>query len=256
MKSWKKWLLLTGIFYLFYLAWLMPAALCWKWAAPRLGPAAAKVKAAGILGAWSNGRMASLQNGPLRLTDLTWSFRPLGLLTGRLKFDLTAKLLEQAPISTTLTLSPKQQGLQNVRGQVPAALLGEALLPGLGLSGNLISQDLDLSLKQGFLASARGNLDWQDAGVAFPEPTGLGNLSLQLATDSGIIAATLKDQGGPMSVNVLARLQPDGTYELTGALLPRGQMTPELASMMRLFGKPAADGRILLQRRGRLKAIY
>jgi hypothetical protein len=33
-------------------------------------------------------------------------------------------------------------------------------------------------------------------------------------------------------------------------------MTPELASMMRLFGKPAADGRIILQRKGRLKAIY
>jgi hypothetical protein len=256
MKSWKKWLLLTGVFYLFFLAWHLPARLCWQWAAPHLGTAAARVKVAGISGAWSEGRLASLESGSLRLNDLTWSFRPLGLLAGQLRFALAAKLLGEAPVSTTLTLTPKRQGLLNLRGRVPADLLGEALLPGLGLSGNLNAQDLDLYLKQGHLTSASGSLSWQDAGVSFPDPAALGNLSLQLATESGIIAATLKDQGGPLSINVLARLKPGGTYELTGALLPRGQLKPELASLVRLFGKPAADGRVLLRSNGRLAAIF
>jgi hypothetical protein len=256
MKSWHKWLLLTGAFFLFFLAWQLPAELCWQWTAPRLGPEAARINVAGISGTWSEGRMTSLQSGSLRLTDLTWSFRPLGLLTGQLKFALAGKLQGEAPVSTTLTLSPKRQGLLNLRGRVPAALLGEALLPGLGLSGNLNAQDLDLYLKQGRLAAARGSLNWLDAGISFPDPAELGNLSLQVATESGIIAATLKDQGGPLSINVLSRLKPDGTYELNGELLPRGQLEPELSSLLRLFGKPAADGRVILRSNGRLAAIY
>ncbi len=255
MKSWKKWLLLTGVFFLFFLAWQLPAKLCWQWSASRLGPAAARLQVAGISGPWSDGHLASLQSGALLLNDLSWTFRPLGLLAGQMKFALTAKLQGEAPISSTLTLTAKRLGLQNLRGQVPTSLLGEALLPGLGLSGNLNTQGLDLFLIQGRLASASGSLIWQDAGVSFPDPTALGNLSLQLTTESGIIAATLKDQGGPLSVNVLARLKPDGTYELTGELLPRGEIKPELASLVRLFGKPAADGRILLRSKGRLAAI-
>jgi hypothetical protein len=256
MKRWKRWLLLTGLFYLFFLAWQLPADLCWSWGASRLGPAAARINVIGISGAWSKGRLASLRSGPLYLTDLTWSFRPLALLTGKLKFALTAKLQGSAPISTSLTLAPDRLGLHKLRGQAPAGLLAEALLPGLGLAGNLNAQDLNFSLKQGRLASAGGSLSWQDAGVAFPDPVALGNLELQLTSESGIVTATLRDQKGPLSINVVTQLKPDGTYGLTGDLLPRGQLPPELASLVQLFGKPAADGRIKLRRSGRLAAFY
>jgi len=256
MKSWTKWLLLTGVFYLVFLAWQLPAELCWQWAAPRLGPAVAQVQVAGLSGPWSDGRMASLQSGSLRLTDLSWTFRPLGLLAGRLKFALAAKLQGEAPVTTALTLTPSRQGLQDIRGRIPAGLLSDAVLPGLKLSGDLNLQDLDLYLKKGRLVSASGSLSWQDAEVSFTNPTQLGNLSLQLATNSGIVVATLKDQGGPLSINVMARLKPDGTYELTGEILPRGELKPELASLLRLFGKPVADGRIPLRSNGRVAAIY
>lgn len=256
MKGWKGWLLLTGVFFLFFLAWRLPAELCWRWWAGSSGGAAARLQAGNLEGSWSRGRLASLQSGSLLLTDLAWTFRPLGLLAGRLEFALGAELPGAAPLNATLIIRPGSQELRDLRGRIPAASLGEALLPGLGLAGHLESRGLGLTIRQGRPVAAGGSLSWLQPGTAFPEPVNLGDLELQLATRGEVIAATLKDRGGPLQINVLTSLKPDGNYELSGELLPRGQLTPGQASLVRLFGAPAADGRIRLQRVGRLAPIY
>lgn len=256
MRNWKSWLLLTGVFYLFFLAWRLPADLCWRWWASRPEAAAVRLQVEGIEGAWSGGRVAVLQSGAVRLTGLTWDFRPLGLLAGRLKFALSANLQGSAPVAATLAVGPRSQELRNFRGLIPAGPLGEALLPGLGLAGSLESRNLELTVEQGRLVAAGGDLSWLEAGMSFPEPVTLGDLDLHLANESGMILATLKDRGGPLQVNVLATIRPDGNYELTGELLPRERLTPELTSLMRFFGPATADGRVRLQRTGRLAPIY
>ncbi len=256
MKGWKGWLLFTAICYLLFLVWTLPASLVWNFAAPRLGPAAARLSPTGLEGSWTDGRCASLRSGPLLVNDLHWTFRPLGLLAGRLTLNLTANLTGGEPLRATLAVSPGRLRLQNLRGQASAATLGEAFFPGLGLTGNLNVKGVGLLIDHGRLAAANGDLEWEKSGVAFPQKVTLGDLVLHLTTDNAKIVASLKDQKGPLQINCLANLKPDGKYDVTGDLQPRGQLTPELSSLVSLLGRPGAGGRVHLSRTGRLPNLF
>lgn len=256
MKRWKGWLTLTIGLYLFFLLWTIPAGLGWAWLASRPESKMARVTMLDLHGPWSAGNCALLKMGPLQLHDLTWRIRPLALFRGRLEFALTGALPDSGKLAATVSLGRRDLELRELQLQGPANNFFRTLLPGIPLHGALAGQDLRLLLVGGLPAAASGQLNWQGAGVELTAPVVVGDLALQMQSDPGGITANLKDSGGPLRIDIQTRLKPDGAYELTGEVAPRGTIPPELTNMLSLLGPRTPDGRIRLSRSGQLTPFY
>lgn len=256
MKSGKAWLALAAALYLFFLAWLVPAGLVWAWWAARPGSTGARLALVDLHGPWSGGNCALVKVGPLQFTDLTWRFRPLGLLRGHLDFALAAALPDSGRVATTLSLGRRDLQLRDLQLRGPAAPFGRALLPGFTLTGTLEARDLQVQLTGGRPVAAAGQVTWRGAGVELAAPLALGDFALQLQNSPAGINAGIKDTGGPLRVDLQARLKTDGAYELNGELAPRGPLQPELAALLALLGQPGPDGRLRPNRSGQLAPLY
>jgi len=257
MKSWKGWLVLTSVFYLFFLLWTVPAGFCWAWLASRPESKMARVTMVDLHGPWSAGGCALVKLGPLQLQDLAWRIHPLALLGGRLEFTLAATLPDAGKMAATVSLGRHDLELRGLQLQGQANSLAHTLLPGIPLTGTLAGKDLSLRLTGGLPVAASGQLTWQGAGVELGKPVAVGDLALQLQSDPGGITGNLKDSGnGPLRLELQGRLKADGAYEITGEAAPRGAGQPELANMLGLLGPKTPDGRIRLSRVGQLVPFY
>jgi len=256
MKRWKGWLTLTIGLYLFFLLWTIPAGFCWAWLASRPESQMARVTMLDLHGPWSAGNCAMVKVGPLQLHDLTWRIRPLALLRGRLEFALTGALPDSGQMAATVSLGRRDLELRDLQLQGPAASLGRTWLPGIPLTGTLAGKDLRLILVGGLPVAASGQLNWQGAGVELTSPVPMGDLALQMQSDTGGITANLKDSNGPLRIEIQTRLKADGAYEITGEVAPRGAIPPELTNMIGLLGPRTPDGRIRLSRSGQLTPFY
>ncbi len=256
MKGWKGWLALTIALYLFFLIWTIPAGFCWAWLASRPESKLARVTMLDLRGPWLAGNCALVKVGPLQLHELTWRIRPLALLRGRLEFDLTGALPDAGKVAATVSLGRQDLELRGLQLQGAANTLARTWLPGIPLTGTLTGKDLHLRLAGGLPVAASGQLNWQGAGVELTAPVLLGELALEMQSDPGGITANLKDGGGPLRIEIQTRLKPDGAYELTGEVSPRGTSQPELANLLSLLGPKMPDGRIRLSRSGQLTPFY
>lgn len=256
MKSWKSWLALAGALYLFFLVWMIPAGLCWGWWAARPGSGAERLTMVDLHGPWSAGNCALVKIGPLQFEHLTWRIRPLSLLRGRLEFAISAALPDAGKATAVLGLGRRNLELRDLQLLGPATPLGLAFLPGVNLTGTLAGKDLRLLFAKGLPVEASGELTWQGAGLQMPEPVVIGELVMRIQTGGAGITANLKDHGGPLRIEIQVGLKPDGNYEVNGAVVPRGTMQPELATLISLLGPAAPDGRVHLARTGRLAPLY
>jgi len=252
----KGWLALTTVFYLFFLLWSIPAGFCWSWLASRPGSRVAQVTMLDLHGPWSAGNCALIKVGALQLQDLTWRIRPLALLTGRLEFALTGALPDSGKMAAIVSLGRRDLEIRGLQIEGSANGLLRTVLPGITLNGRLTGKDLRLLLAGGLPVAASGQLTWQNAGVELTAPIGVGDLALQLQSSPGTITATLKDNGGPLRLEIQTRLKTDGAYEITGELAPRGNSQPELTNMLSLLGPKTPDGRVRLSRTGLLAPLY
>jgi hypothetical protein len=256
MKIWKGWLALAGVLYLFFLVWMIPAGMCWAWWAGRPGSGAERVTMVDLHGPWSSGSCGLVKIGPLRFERLTWTIRPLALLRGRLEFTLATGLPDAGKATAILSLGRQDLELRDLQLQGSAAPFGRELLPGIVLTGALEGKNLRLRLAKGLPVAAEGELLWRGAGLELTGPVSLGDLALQLQSGEAGINAMLKDRSGPLRLELQTRLKPDGSYEVTGEVVPRGALQPELGNLLALLGPPAPDGRVRLNRTGRLNPLY
>lgn len=256
MKSWKGWLALTGALYLFFLIWMIPAGLGWAWWAARPGSGAERVTMLDLHGPWSAGNCALVRIGPLQFEHLSWRVRPLALLRGRLEFVVTSALPDSGRASATLVLSRRNLELRDLQLLGPAAPLGQALLPGVNLTGTIEGKALRLRLAKGLPIEAAGQLTWRGAGAELSTPLPIGELVMQMQTGPAGITAVLKDRGGPLRLEIQGLLKADGGYEVNGEVATRGNVQPDLATLLSLLGPASPGGGIRLSRIGRLAPIY
>jgi general secretion pathway protein N len=245
MRRWQWWALGAAAYVIILLA-LFPAQVAYRFA-----PQTQLVQLGGIEGTLWSGRAAIVSVAGLRLRELRWELSPWGLLLGRLRGDLDARL-EEGFIDTRFDISPATVRLIDLNAGTALTTLANTEILGYlnGMSGQASLALERLVLRDGWIADVRGQL--RVAGLAVPPllPTlgsaviALGNYEVQLSSgDADTVLAQFKDAGGPLGVSGTLTLNARREYRLDGRIQARPEAAPELLQGIELMtGEPDATG--------------
>jgi len=201
-----------------------------------------------------HGQAGAALIGGRRLEQLQWQLHPLALLLGRLESGIAARQGAgrlQTVIGRALNGNLYLHALTLRIPLADADTLLNSSSP-LGLNGHLQIDLQQLELAKRRLVAADGLVRIDDAGLGPPINTKIGSYTLTLSTTAeGAIKGILVDQGGPLQLNGLLQLKPDGHYKLTATLALRDTSRKDLQRTLRYFGTPGPDGRVSIVRSGK-----
>lgn len=227
------------ITYIIFLISGVPAG----WAVSRVDAHLSAVDAAVVAAhgsAWHGG--GRLQVGGVAVGVLSWSASPWPLVAGHVQAKLR---LHGSRVNATARVRVGRHRLRLSGLQGRAALPFVARLAHLPatLHGTLVAQIAELSAREdGVLAAATGALVARD--VRLPRlGVSLGTLTLQLATDHGVIHGTLANGGGDLTVAGVLTLRPGGRYALHATLRPHAGRHRLRDALTAVLGAPDANGR-------------
>jgi hypothetical protein len=216
--------------------------------------------------------MAMVQGQPLE--DVEWTLRPWSLLFGQVglswRFQLPetqgkgADNVNESSGGREGTLGYGQGitalgldgsvAFDTLEARLPAGMIAGVANAGALRPTGLVSLNLHDVLWDGkSLRSATGRIVWSDAGISLLKPVALGDQSITLETEDDLVKGVLSDGGGPLSLDGLLTVSPDGNYEFSGSLSARN--APDLENALRSVGRAGADGRIKLKRSGTLASL-
>ncbi len=247
-KRWRRYLLLGVGAYLLFLVVTFPAA--YAYIAIRDG--LDRVTLSGIEGIVWSGSARHLRAGAIQLQNIHWQVRPWALLMGRAELMLDSQG-EGMDFETFLgrTLGGGFY-LRELRGQVPVTAIQRMTpYPVPVLEGELVFEDLRVSLAQGKFTEGDGVIRWQGAAIKMGSSLELGGFSLELKTEGQQIRGLLRDTGGPLQAEGSLNVTQEGAYRLQVVLTPRDG-NGELAQKLRMLGAPRADGGYVLEYAGQL----
>jgi len=218
----------------------------------------------GVSGSVWSGKaaMAVIQGQPLE--KMEWSLRPWSLLFGQVglnwRFQLPLenekKGQEQGGYgqgSTALGLDGSV-AFSTLEARLPAWVVARiAKADALRPTGSVSLKLHDVLWDGQSLRSAEGRIVWNGAGISLLSPILLGDQIIVLETSDDIVKGVLSDGGGPLSLDGLLTLNPEGQYEFSGSLAARN--APDLERALGSLGRPGADGRIKLKRSGSLVSL-
>ena len=230
------------------LVWFMPARL----ALPLMQPRLHGLQFGQVEGTLWHGRagQVSSSNGAV-LGSLAWTLSRRALL-GDVQFGMDLRSPQLQLQAQVQRMSDTQEAWRDVVVHADMAMLGVQPL----LNGQPQGQ-LDLHIAHALLqgqwpmqADASGT--WSKAAVRTTQGTvALGTLRLTLRSESGLVNATLDDDGnGPLKTAGRLSVSPLG-WDLRLSMKPRHD-NPALLHWLRGFGAPAADGSVQVRYRGGL----
>jgi len=210
------------------------------------------LRAAGISGtAWS-GQAAVLQLQNQTLEKLRWQLKPWSVLFGQLELDIK---LNGADVAGQASIGLKPDGAVQLTGvdlSLTAAEISTQFQVPVDLGGQFIVRLQSAELMGQKIQSAEGVIRWQQAAVTSPFAQPLGEFIAQLTTEGEAIKAQVKDEGGPLQLDGVARLNPDGGYNFNGSVSVRDAQQLLLVQAVKAMGRPGKDGRVPLRYSGRL----
>ena len=217
------------------------------------------VALSGISGSvWSGKAGVALIQGQ-QLKDVEWTLRPWSLLFGQVGLSWRFQLPESegeagyAQAETALGLDGSVS-FEQLEARLPAAWVAAAANAAVVRPSGSVSVNLEQLRWDGqSLVSADGRVAWHGAGVDIFKPVMLGDLALSLETTDEAVKGVVSDGGGPLSLDGLLTLTPDGQYAFNGSLAARN--APDLENALRSMGRAGADGRIKLKRSGSLASL-
>lgn len=253
MKSTVGYILFAVAAYAAFLLASFPADRAYAMFKHRLPP---QVQLYGIDGSVWHGEADVAQVGAYRLAPLSWHYRPLGLLSGRLDVGLRFR---EGPGRAAGVVGVYPTGglhMGDLDAAVPVSELVRLLdLPMIDLEGSLELTVDDARLKSSHITALDGTLTWRKAQVVKPAAYRLGDLEARFSTKNGVVNGTLKDNGGPLQMDGIVILKPDGTYQLNVNLANRDATQPGLTQLLHSLGRPGPGGKVIVTQSGKLPAI-
>jgi len=221
-----------------------------------LGQQLPNLRAAGVSGtAWS-GQAAVLQLQNQTLEKLQWQLKPWSVLFGQLELDIK---LDGSNVAGSARIGLQPDGaiqLTDVDMLLAAAEMSTQFQLPVDLAGQFIVQLQTAQLMGQKILSAEGVVHWQRAAVVAPFDQPLGEFVAQLSTDvegdQVEIRAQVKDAGGPLQLDGVASLNPDGNYKFNGSVSVRDAQQQLLVQAVKAMGRPGKDGRVPLRYAGRI----
>lgn len=221
------------------------------------------VALSGISGSvWSGKASMALIQGQ-QLESVEWSLHPSALLFGQVGLSWRFQLPAEGGDSTGEAGYAQAKAAFGLDGSVSIEQL-EARLPASWVaamakasvvrpSGSVSANLPQLHWDGQSLTAAEGRVAWHGAGVNIFKPVALGDVAVSLETADEVVKGVVSDGGGPLSLDGLLTLTPDGKYEFNGSLAARN--SPDLETALRSMGRAGADGRVKLKRAGSLASL-
>lgn len=242
MRSALKYVIFGVAMYVVFVLGMVPAS--WVYSRvlqPRLGGVALY----DVQGTVWEGRAALLATRGVQLQNVHWDLRPWALLWGGMEAALRFDYQE---MPAKMVLGRHLSGdwyVHDAALALPAQRLAPVLrLPGAELGGNLALKLSSLTLKQGRVSGADGEISWDKAAVRKPFNVTLGSFALTLETAEDGVSGKLLDRGGAVLAQGLLKLQASGQYQFTATFASRDPKQPLITQGLRLFGNPGPDGRV------------
>ena len=145
--------------------------------------------------------------------------------------------------------------VSDLDGEFPASLLGPALdIPALTLLGRVSCRFNAVELQDGLPRRVDGSAVWRDLAVAGAATASLPGLEVRFRTESeGLIAAEVKDLGGPLAIDGQVRVA--GERFRTEVRLNLREPNPALEEVLKFVGERTPDGGSILRVDGTLRPL-
>jgi hypothetical protein len=173
---------------------------------------------------------------------VAWQLDASGLLHLRLGADLQL-LRGSARAATRVQLGFGWLELQDLRA---SGMLGSDLLPGFppGWSGELQFAVARLRWQDDELVALTGTVVARDLVATSPQRIAYGSYELGFAPSAAaaLPVGTLRDQGGPLQLQLCLQLAPSLAWELQGVVAARTGADPELVRQIQYLGVADAQG--------------
>ena len=234
-------------------AWTLPADLALRWFRPNLGP----LQLSGISGTVWEGRAGAVGAFGKPLGAIDWHVEKTPLIFRQVVAHFT---LGGGPISAGGNATRDPDGsvlVRDVKFSFPAELAAPALdIPALKLLGTIDGSLAEGRIIGGWIAGARGNARWREAGVIGQAEARFGDVVAEFASaPDGSIAGTVKDDGSSSLVVDGQFVVRSGEFDATMRLGARAEDN-QLREALRYIGEPQADGSSLLKIHGQLLKLF
>ena len=254
-KETKKYIYFGVTAYLLFLIFTFPASRAWLLVRSNGLVAADVVQLAGISGSWWSGRASQAIIRGRQLYELSWSMKPLGLLTGKLKADVDFKPPE-GTFSGVVGMGTDTVVVSDVKARIPLQLANQTLSAfGLQLGGSMNADFECLRFEEKMLTAAEGTLVWQDARISVPQELLLGDIRADLTNEEEQVMVRFADTGGPLIAEGVCSIKPDGSYTFNARLGVREGSQPELVDAVKVLGETGSDGKVTLNFSGKLPKL-
>lgn len=224
---------------------MFPARIAYRWVSSPF------VSMSGIEGTIWAGSAREFSTNGIYLRDVTWSMRPLHIVTGKALYKVSGSPVSgffdcelAAGLGGKLTL-------RNLSASLPLQMFAQAInVP--GLQGNASVQLERLELVDGRAAAMDGTVDIADLKAPMLSSAVLGGYRAEFFTQNNGIVASVEDTDGVIDLAGSLQLNPDKSYAFLGQVIAKPG-APE-ALQQRLRTLPATNDRG--QREIRLEGQY
>ena len=233
-----RWWLLGAAAYLMFMAGMLPAS----YLLPRLLRSHPELQLGGVSGSIWSGDAAQLSFQGMSLGAVHWRFDWLALF--RFSYGMHLDLSGDASLSGRLDSRGKRLFLRSVSGRIPVSMLDSWLpLPPHSLSGSLRLDLKSVTLVDGKITGAEGELDLEEASLNWPSSMALGSFAMTLspAADGGV-TAHIADLQSPLKLQADLSLGSDGAYHLTGLLSPKDATDTATRDLLNNLGPADSTG--------------
>ncbi len=232
-----KRLILAGIAtFVIGLVITFPARMAYQWLAPD------ELKLSGIDGTIWHGSAARGTAGGLYLANISWSYEPLALLTGKFEFASSSNLASgffdariAVGLSGKLTLS-------DVSGALTLDTL-TAILPLSGIEGDVTVTFEEVIIENGVPVEATGTLVLANLVSRYLSPTILGDYEAEFQTyDEGILAS-VESINGVLELVGMVKLTRNRNWEFIGKVAATPAAPLGISQQLQLLGSPDSRGK-------------
>ncbi|MEN8178068.1 MAG: type II secretion system protein N [Pseudomonadota bacterium] len=247
---WWLYLLAGGISYLLFALAYLPAKHALYWLTPEDFPVVAD-DAQGTL--WKGSATQTFYRD-IELGSSAWAFRPLSLLIGQINYQIDLSDNKQKISGDAArNFITGEYVVSALKGSIEAtnipSLIGQ---PFVHLDGHLDIDIKRIKVLNQQVTAASGRLRWDDAIIQKPVRTKLGSLQFDLSGDETMLKTHIKDIAGPLKVDGVVELLPDGNYRINGKVKQTDSSDQGLVSLLQNIGRPLADGSTQIEYSGQL----
>lgn len=215
---------------------LFPARVAYQWLSPP------QLAVSGIGGTVWRGTANAIEASGIVFRNVSWSARPLRLLTGRLVYQVNGTPVSGFIEGDVFVSVGRSLDLwaEDLRAALPLQLFAEILnVP--GLSGNCSLQLEQIELLDGMPVQLDGVLDIANLVAPRVNRGSIGGYRVEFFTEADGISGSVEDTDGVIDIAGSLRLKSDGSYQLLAQIIAKSSTPADLAR--RLERLPATDDR-------------